>query len=183
VLASPVRPQRARPAGQVRLAHHQSEASHLQQPPRLPLEGRRPGQLHQPAERRRVPVRQHQGLTLRRRRASARVPLRSLELEKSVGKPDQRKQNLQAAGPEKSGVREPGRRKQSPQAAVLNFRENPLGQPGNLHPKQQAPVKEPGKEHKHGLTESQKGPRARLLHRNPKSENSQSVVCANSPAP
>jgi hypothetical protein len=45
---------------------------------------------------------------------------------------------------------------------VPNFRENPLGKPGNLHLKQQAPVKEPQKEQKRDLTGNQKG--AKLPH-------------------
>jgi hypothetical protein len=102
------------------------------------------------------------------------VRLRALRLEKSAGKPDQGKQNLREAEPEKNGAREPDRRKQNPRA-VLNFRENLLGQPGNLHLKQPVPVKEQEKGgHKRGLTESQKGPRARLLRRDQRSRNKRS---------
>jgi hypothetical protein len=49
---------------------------------------------------------------------------------------------------------------------VLNSNENLLlGQPGNLHLKQQIPVKEPLKAHKRGLTGNQKG--AKLTHLRP----------------
>ena len=56
--------------------------------------------------------------------------------------------------------------KQNLRAAVLNFRENPLlGQPGNLHLKQQIQVKKPRKGHKHGLTGNQRG--AKPIHLRP----------------
>jgi hypothetical protein len=49
---------------------------------------------------------------------------------------------------------------------VLNFSKNPLlGQLGNLHLKQQAPVKEPRKAHKRGVTGNQKG--TKLTHLRP----------------
>jgi hypothetical protein len=169
-LEFPVRPQRAfppeQPPVQARLGLHRG--------PRLPLEGRLPKQPHLPGrEHRRVRVRQHQGLTLRHRPVNVRVRLGVLRLEKSAGEPDQGKQNLREAEPEKSGAREPDRRKQNPRA-VLSFRESPLGQPGNLHLKQPVPVKEQEKGLKRGLTESQKGPRARLLRRDQRSRNKDS---------
>ena len=184
-LEFPVRPQRAfppeQPPVQVRLGRPQPGAPQLHRGPRLPLEGRLPRQLHLPAEHRRVRVRQHQGLALRHRPVNVRVRLGVPRLEKSAREPDQGKQNLREAEPEKSGAREPDRRKQNPRA-VLSFRESPLGQPGNLHLKQPVPVKEQEKGLKRGLTESQKGPRAHLLHRDLRSKNNESVECANSPA-
>jgi hypothetical protein len=72
------------------------------------------------------------------------------------------KQNPRTEALEKSRAREPNRGKQNPRAAVPNFRENPLGKPGNLHLKQQVPVKEPQKGQKRGLTGNQKG--AKLPH-------------------
>lgn len=138
---------------------------------------------------------------LRRRRANARVPLRALRLQRSAGEPDLGKRNLQAAEQEKSAARdrdrkkqnpreaelerngapEPGRRKPNPRAAVLNFKENLLGRPGNLHQRQQIRAKEPRKAPKRVLTGSQKGPRARLLHRDRNSNNNRSIKCARFP--
>ena len=123
-------------------------------------------------------MRRQEDLTLRHHLADGRV--RALPLEKSVVRePDQGKQNPRAAEPEKSGAGEPDRRKRNPRAAARNFNENPLlGQPGNLRLKRQVPVKEPGKVRKRGLTGSQKGPRARLLHRDRNSNNNRSIKCA-----
>jgi len=117
-------------------------------------------------------VAQRQGLTLQRRHANERALLRALELEKSeAGKADRRKQNLRAVEPEKSAAREPDRRKPNLRPAVLNFSENHLRQPGNLHPKQQVPAKELEKAHNRVLIGSRKGPRARLPHRDLRSRN------------
>ena len=178
MLGSPVRLQQVFPPEQLqvqaRRARPQPGAPQLHRGPRLPLEGRLPRQLHLPAEHRRVRVRQHQGLTLRHRPVNVRVRLGVPRLEKSAGEPDQGKQNLREAEPEKSEAREPDRRKQNPRAAVLSFRESPLGQLGNLHLKQPVRAKEPGKADKRGLTESQKGPRARLLRRDQRGRNKDS---------
>jgi hypothetical protein len=144
LVEQPVR--RARPA-------HLPRVPHLRQALRQ-LQDHLPKENHQ------------QGLTLRRHRAHVRG-LRAHRPEKSgVGEPDPRRQNPRAAEPEKSGAEEPDQRKQNLRAAVLNFSENLLlGQPGNLHLKQQIPVKEPRKGHKRGVTGNQKG--ARLTHLRP----------------
>jgi hypothetical protein len=165
---------------QARLAHPQPRASHLQQPPRLALEGRQPAHLLQPAEHHRVRVRLHQSPTLRPRRANVTVPLRALRLAKSAGERDQGKQNLRAADLEKNEAPKPDRRRLNRRGAALNFRENLLGQIGNRHRRQQVPVKELGKAHERGPTESRKGPRQCPLHRNLSNKNNEPLECANS---
>ena len=183
MLGFPERPQRApppeKPAAPARLARR-SRAPHLLQP--LPRQQGRPRRESHPlAEHHPVRVRRQKDLTRRHHLADGRV--RAPPLKKSaVREPGQGKPNPRAAEPEKSAAQEPDREKQNPRAAALNFRENPLGQRGSLDLKQQVRVKEPGKEHKRVLIGSQRGPRARLPHRNPKSKDNQSFVCANSPA-
>jgi hypothetical protein len=173
VLGFPERPQRApppeQPVVQARLAH-QSGESHLRQRLQLPARDLLPRQVHRLAGRLRVRVPQQQGLAPRHPRVNVRVPLRVRQLEKSaVREPDQVKQSPRAAELEKSEAREPDRRKQNHRAAVLNFRENPLGQRGNLHLKQQVPVKEPQKGHLRVPTGNRKG--AKLTHLRPRSRN------------
>jgi len=112
-------------------------------------------------------MRQQRGLTLPHHDANTKALPRVLRREKSrTQEADQEKQNPRAAEPEKIAAREPDQSKQNLRVAVLNFRENPLlGQPGNLHLKQQIPVKEPRKEHKQGLTGNQRG--AKPIHLRP----------------
>jgi hypothetical protein len=88
-----------------------------------------------------------------------KVPRRVLRLEKNAaGEAERKKQNPQATDLEKSGAPEPDPRRPNLRAAVQNFRENPLlEEPGNLHLKQQIPVKEQRKELKRGPTGNQKG--------------------------
>jgi hypothetical protein len=145
------------PVRRARLAHL-PRVPHLRQALR-PLQGHLPKENHQ------------QGLTLRRHRANVRG-LRAHRPEKSgVGELDPRRQNPRAAEPEKSGVGEPDQRKQNPRAAVLNFSENLLlGQPGNLHLKQQIPVKQLPKAHKRGVTGNQKGEKLAHLRQGNRSE-------------
>jgi len=66
---------------------------------------------------------------------------------------------------EESEPRKPDRRREVPPAVALNFRENPLRQPGNRRRKQQIPVKNLGKGHKRGLTGNQKGAKVPRLQR------------------
>ena len=175
MLGFPERPQRAPPleplAGPARLARR-SRAPHLLQP--LPRQQGRPRRESHPlAEHRPVRVRRQKDLTLRQHLADGGV--RAPPLEKSaVREPDQGKPNPLAAEPEKSAAQKPDPGKQNPRAAALNSRENPLERRGNLHLRQQVRVKEPGKERKRVLIGSQRGPRARLPHLNPKSKKTQS---------
>ena len=150
LVEQPVR--RARPA-------HLPRVPHLRQALRKLQQGHLPKENHQ------------QGLTLRRHRANVRG-LRAHRPEKSgVGEPDPRRQNPRAAEPEKSGAEDPDHRKQNPRAAVLNFSENPLlGQLGNLHLKQQVPVKQLPKAHKRGVTGNQKSTKLTHLHQGNRSK-------------
>ena len=174
MLGFPERPQRApppeKPAAPARLARR-SRAPHLLQP--LPRQ-RRPRRESRPlAEHRPVRVRRQKDLTRRHHLGDGRVRVPPLK-KSAVREPDPGKPNPRAAELEKSAAQQPDREKQNPRAAALNFRENPLGQRGSLDLKQQVRVKEPGKEHKRVLIGSQRGPRARLPHLNPKSKKTQS---------
>lgn len=158
-LEFPGRAQRAspreQPAVQARLARNLLGTSHLRPPLRLPPKDRLARQPHQPTERRRVHATHQQDRTLRHHRVNVRV--RAHRLEKSaVGEAGQGKQNPRAADLERSGAQGVDRRKLNRRGVALNFRENLLRRIGNLRPKQQVPVKEPGKEHQSGLTGSQK---------------------------
>jgi hypothetical protein len=181
VLGFPERQQRAspleKPAAPARLARR-LKAPHLLQL-LLRQQGRPRRESHLLAEHRPVRVRPQKDLALRHHLAGGRVRAPPLE-NSAVREPDQGKPNPRAVEAEKSAAQEPDREKQNPRAAALNFRENPLGQRGNLHPKQQVRVKEPGKEHKRGLIGSQRGPRVRLPRRDLNSKNSRLVVCADS---
>jgi sporulation protein YlmC with PRC-barrel domain len=76
------------------------------------------------------------------------------------GRPGETESPSSRSGEERGTSARPG--KLNPRVAALNFRENLPGRIGNLRPKQQVPVKEPGKEHQRGLTGSQKG--AKRIH-------------------
>jgi len=116
-------------------------------------------------------VRLQRSLTLPHHGGNAKALPRALRRETSgAQETDKEKQNLRATEPEKIAALEPDQRKQNLRVAVLNFRENPLlEQPGNLHLKQQIPVKEPRKGHKRGLTGNQRG--AKLIHLRPEIRN------------
>jgi len=154
-------------------------ARHLRPPPRLPLKDRLVRQPHQPAKRRRVHARHQQDRTLRHHRVNVRV--RAHRLEKSaVGQAGQGKQNPRAADLERSGAQEADPRKLNRRGVALNFKENLLRRIGNLRPKQQVPVKEPGKEHQSGLTGSQKDLRVtHPLRKAPANSNKESSFTLN----
>ena len=140
-----------------------SKAPHLRQALRRSRQGHLPSESHQPAERRRLRVRLQRSLTLPHHGGNAKALPRALRRQKS-------------------GAQEPDQGKQNPRAAVLNFRENPLlGQPGNLHLKQQIPVKKPRKGHKHGLTGNQRGAKPTHLRPRVRNKRTQSVSwnCSN----
>src|SRR5258705_8410756 len=116
-------PQRARPAEQLavraRLARP-PRAPHLRQALRRSRQGHLLSESHQPAERRRLRVRQQRGLTLLHHRGNAKALPRALRHEKSgAQETDQGKQNLRAAEPEKIAAREPEQGKQNLRAVEL----------------------------------------------------------------
>jgi hypothetical protein len=85
--------------------------------------------------------------------AAKQMRLHQIETSEEGGR---RTQNPRAA--EKGGAQRPGQRKQNPRvAAVLNFKENPPRQAGNLLLKQQVLVRKPEKGIKRDLTGNQKG--------------------------
>src|SRR5205809_1597405 len=107
VSAFPARtpPQRARPAEQLvvraRLVHP-PRAPHLRQALRRSPQGHLLSESHQPAEHRRLRVRQQRGLTLPHHGGNAKALPRALRRQKSgAQEPDQGKQNPRAAEPEK----------------------------------------------------------------------------------
>ena len=182
VSAFPARtaPQRKLPAERLAVRarlDRPSKAPHLRQALRRSRQGHLPSESHQPAERRRLRVRLQRSLTLPHHGGNAKALPRALRRETSgAQETDKEKQNLRATEPEKIAALEPDQRKQNLRVAVLNFRENPLlGQPGNLHLKQQIPVKEPRKGHKQGLTGNQRGAKPTHLRPRVRNKRTQSV--------
>src|SRR5437899_9778475 len=149
VSAFPARtaPQRKLPAERLTVRarlDRPSKAPHLRQALRRSRQGHLPSESHQPAERRRLRVRLQRSLTLPHHGGNAKALPRALRRETS-------------------GAQETDKEKQNLRVAVLSFRENPLlEQPGNLHLKQQIPVKEPRKGHQRGPTGKPRG--AKPIH-------------------